>query len=92
MYFACSDDIPEYADVKLRSTDKTVGTIRGCTVCRGPHGTNTDNTVSSLGVALLRIADVLKQPTELYTTNIHGSKVNVSTHRPKWWPDGVGVI
>ena len=71
-------DIPQYADVKLKSTDKTVGSLRAVSGYRG--------------IALLRVNDVLKQPSELYTTDSDGNNVDMRTHRPKWWPDGVGVL
>lgn len=71
-------DIPQYTDVKLTTTDKTIGVTRGLS--------------QRHGLALLRVNDVLKQPSELYTTDSDGNKVGVKTHRPKWWPDGVGVL
>jgi len=71
-------DIPQYRDVKLTTTDKTIGVTRGLS--------------QRHGLALLRVNDVLKQPSELYTTDSDGNKVGVKTHRPKWWPDGVGVL
>ena len=76
--FFIFSDIPQYADVKLKSTDKTVGSLRAVSGYRG--------------IALLRVNDVLKQPSELYTTDSDGNNVDVRTHRPKWWPDGVGVL
>ena len=80
IFMSCffSSDIPQYADVKLKSTDKTVGSLRAVSGYRG--------------IALLRVNDVLKQPSELYTTDSDGNNVDVRTHRPKWWPDGVGVL
>lgn len=74
----CSPSNLVSADVKLCSTDKSVGTIRGM--------------VGGCGVALLRVAEVLKPSATLYTTDSNGEKVDVKTRRPDWWPDGVGVI
>ena len=78
LFFFLLSDIPQYSDVKLKSTDKTVGSLRAVSGYRG--------------IALLRVNDVLKQPSELYTTDSDGNTVDVRTHRPKWWPDGVGVL
>lgn len=73
----CYRPIEPEASIKLAS-EKPVGKLR--------------RSVKGTGIALLRVNDVLKHGETMHVMDVHGNKVNVLTHRPSWWPDGVGVV
>ena len=77
-FFSLFSVIEPSTEVRLCSTDKPVGILKA--------------SLNGYGIALLRVNDVLKQAVTLYTTDSCGNKIDLLTHRPNWWFQGVGVL
>ncbi|XP_067946572.1 putative transferase CAF17 homolog, mitochondrial [Watersipora subatra] len=76
--YSSAKSLKAQSEVKLCATDKSAGTVR----CG----------VNGYGLALLRVNDVLKNGAAIYTTDSNGDTLELSTNRPNWWPEGVGVL